>query len=139
LGRILSFDYGVRRVGIAVTDPLQIIANSLKTIPTKEILDFVKLYCSREEVDAFVVGYPFAHGHQENEVISHIEEFIQELNSLYPQKKVYKIDESYTSKIASRTLLMSGVNKKQRRNKGNVDAISANIILQSFLEMKMGK
>jgi putative Holliday junction resolvase len=136
MARILAFDFGLKRVGIAVTDPLQIIANSLETIANKELFDFIKRYCAAEEVEAFVVGYPFSHGHKENEIIKHIDKFIAKLNELYPDKKVHKIDESFTSKMASQTLFMSGVNRKQRHNKGNIDAISANIILQSYLEMK---
>ena len=136
MGRILAFDYGTKRTGIAVSDPLQIIANSLETIGTKDVFEFIKGYCQRETVDAFVVGYPFRHGHSENEIVHEIEGFILKLNSLYPNKKVHKVDESFTSAIAARTLLQSGVNKKERRNKGNVDAISANLILQSYLEMK---
>lgn len=136
MGRILAFDYGTKRVGLAVTDPLQIIANSLETVPTKEVLAFVKQYCQREAVEAFVVGYPFAHGHKTNPVTEHIDRFIKVLETTYPDKKVHRVDESFTSRIASQTILMSGINKKERRNKGHVDAISANIVLQSFLEMK---
>ena len=133
---MLAFDFGLKRVGVAVTDPMQIIANTLETIPTKIIFDFIKSYCANEEIEAFVVGYPFAHGYQANDIVSHIDSFILKLNELYPEKKVHKIDESFTSKIASQTLLMSGVNKKERRKKGNIDAIAANIILQSYLQMK---
>jgi putative Holliday junction resolvase len=136
MARILAFDYGLKRVGIAVTDPLQMIANSLEPVPNKEVMPFVKNYCLKEDVEAFVVGYPYAHGHSENEIARHIDTFIIELNKLFPGKRVHKIDESFTSKIAAQTLLMSGVNKKERRNKGNIDTISANIILQSFLEMR---
>lgn len=135
MGRILAFDYGTRRVGIAVTDPLKIIANTLETIPTKTVLDFVKKYCSTEEVEAFVVGYPFSHGHNVNPVTVEIEKFIVKLKEAYPGKPIHKIDESFTSKIAAQTLLMSGVNKKERRNKGHIDAISANLILQTYLQM----
>ncbi|HLP50157.1 MAG TPA: Holliday junction resolvase RuvX [Chitinophagales bacterium] len=136
MARILAFDFGLRRIGVAVTDPLQIIANTLETVDNYKIFPFIKQYCLQEDVEAFVVGYPFAHGHSENEVVVHIDKFIAELNKLYPEKPVHKIDESFTSRIASQTLLMSGVNKKERKKKGNIDAISANIILQSFLEMK---
>jgi putative holliday junction resolvase len=139
VGRILAFDFGLRRIGIAVTDPLQMIANTLETIPTGEIFIFVKSYCAKEDVEAFVVGYPFAHGYSENEVAQHIDQFIIKLNVLFPEKKIHKIDEHYTSKIASQTLLMSGVSKKERKKKGNLDAIAANIILQSYLEMKAKK
>ena len=132
----MAFDFGLRRIGIAVTAPLQIIANSLETLPPKEVFNFIKKYCTTEEVEAFVVGYPFSHGHSENEITKHIDRFILKLNEFYPDKQVHKIDESFTSKIASRTLLMSGVNRKERQNKKNIDAISANIILQSYLVMK---
>lgn len=132
----MAFDFGLRRIGIAVTDPMQIIANTLETLPNKEIFPFIKKYCINEEVEAFVVGYPFTHGHTANEIIAHIEKFISQLTTLYPDKPVHKVDESFTSKIAAQTLLLSGVNKKERRNKGNVDAIAANIILQSYLETK---
>jgi len=132
----MAFDFGLKRIGVAVTDPLQIIANSLETLPFKEAFNFIKQYCAKEDVEAFVVGYPFSHGHSENEITRHIDKFILKLNELYPGKQVHKIDESFTSKIASQTLFMSGVNRKQRHNKGNIDAISANIILQSYLEMK---
>ncbi len=136
MARILAFDYGLKRVGIAVTDPLQIIANSLETLPNKDVIEFIKSYCAKEDVEAFVVGYPFAHGHAENEITAHINKFILQLSRLYPAKQIHKVDESFTSKMAAQTLLMSGVNKKERRNKGNVDAISANIILQSYLQMR---
>ena len=135
MSRILAFDYGSRRTGIAVTDPLQLIANTLETVETPKIFDFIKTYCLREEVDAFVIGYPFSHGHSENIITKDIDKFIFELNKMYPEKQVHKVDESFTSRMAARTLLDSGVNKKERRKKENIDAISANIILQSYLEM----
>jgi len=136
MGRILAFDYGMKRIGIAVTDPMQMIANTLETTPSKKIFDFIKIYCSKEDVEAFVVGYPFAHGQKDNDVVKHIDSFILKLKELYPEKKIHKVDESFTSKMAAQTLLMSGVSKKERRNKGNIDAIAANIILQSYLEMR---
>jgi putative holliday junction resolvase len=136
MARVMAFDFGLKRVGIAVTDPLQIIANTLETVSSQEVFNFLKKYCSVEDVEAFVVGYPFAHGHSANEITPHIDRFIIKLNELYPDKPVHKVDESFTSKIASRTLHMSGVNRKEKHNKKNIDAISANIILQSYLEMK---
>jgi putative Holliday junction resolvase len=134
--RILAFDYGLRRVGLAVTDPLQIIANSLETVETKNVFTFLKSYCAKEPVSDFVVGFPVHYGAVRNEMIPHIEKFILELKRNFPEIAIHKMDERFTSKMASQTLLLSGVNKKERRNKGNIDAISANIILQSFLEMK---
>lgn len=135
MGRILAFDYGTRRVGVAVTDPLKIIASTLETQPTAKIYDFIKAYCQQQEVEAFVVGFPYNHGHGENEVVPHIETFIAKLKDLYPDKTITKIDERYTSSIAKHTLIASGVSKKDRRNKGSIDAISANLILQSYLEL----
>jgi putative Holliday junction resolvase len=135
LGRILAFDFGLRRVGVAATDPMQMIANSLETVATKDVYDFVKKYCLQEQVDAFVIGFPFAHGQKENDIVNHINKFAAKLRELYPDKKVHLVDESFTSKMASQTLLMSGVNKKERRRKENIDAIAANIILQTHLEL----
>ncbi len=105
-------------------------------MPSKEIFDFIEIYCSKEDVEAFVVGYPFAHGQKENDVTKDIDTFILKLQKLHPERKVHKVDESFTSKIAAQTLLMSGVSKKERRKKGNIDAIAANIILQTYLEMR---
>ena len=139
MSRVLAFDYGTKRVGVSVTDQLQIIANTLETVETKKIFEFIKTYLLKEEVECFVVGYPYAHGHTQNQVVVHIEKFIAELTKLYPTLPVYKIDESFTSKIAQRTLLMSGVNKSERRKRGNIDAISSNLILQTYLETKSNK
>ena len=136
MSRVLAFDYGLKRVGVSVTDSLQIIANTLETVETKRIFDFIKSYCAKEDVECFVVGYPYAHGHTQNQIVVPIEKFIAELNKLYPDKLVHKIDESFTSKIAQRTLLQSGVNKSERRKRGNIDAISSNLILQTYLETK---
>jgi putative Holliday junction resolvase len=136
MGRVLAFDYGRKRVGVAVTDPLKIIANTLDTVPNRFIFDFIKKYCTSEDVECFVVGFPYAHGHNENPVAIDIERFVGKLKEMYPDKPIHKIDESFTSKIASQTLLLSGVNKKERQNKGNIDAISANLILQTYLQLK---
>lgn len=136
MGRVLAFDFGTKRVGVAVTDPLQIIANSLPTVDTPKIFDFIKTYCNKEDVECFVVGYPVAHGHAPNEVVKHIDKFVLELKKAFTGKQVYLIDESFTSKIAAQTVLMSGINKKERKKKEHIDAISANLILQTYLEQK---
>lgn len=136
MARVLAFDYGLKRVGVSVTDPLKIIANTLEVVPTSQILNYIQQYCVKEEVEAFVVGYPYEHGHSRNAITIHIDKFIELLNKHFPDKPVVKIDESFTSKIAAQTLLMSGVNKKERRNKGHIDAISSNLILQTYLEMR---
>ena len=98
MARILAFDFGLKRVGIAVTDPLQIIANSLETLSLKETYEFIKRYCATEEVEAFVVGYPFAHGHKENDIVKHIDRFIARLNQLYPDKKVHNLYGTWAEK-----------------------------------------
>jgi putative Holliday junction resolvase len=136
MARILAFDYGLKRTGIAVTDPLQIIANGLEALPTDKIFPFLKIYCVAEDVELFVVGYPYSHGRKENEITKHIDKFIIKLTEHYTSKKVVKVDETFTSKMAAQTLLMSGVNKKERRRRENVDVISATIILQSYLEAR---
>ena len=134
MGRILAFDYGRKRTGVAVSDPLKMIANSLPTQETRHIFDFIKKYVQQEDVELFIVGFPFNHGQRMNEVVKHIEAFIIDLNKHFPDKKVLKVDERFTSRIASQTLHMSGVSRKEKHDKRNLDAISANLILQSFLE-----
>lgn len=134
MGRVLAFDYGTKRVGVAVSDPLKMIANSLETQDTKSIFDFTKKYCANEDVECFVVGFPFNYGHHQNDVVKHIEAFIVKLQQMFDGKKIYKVDERFTSKMASRALHESGVSRKEKHNKKNIDAISANLILQTYLE-----
>lgn len=136
MARIMAFDFGTKRTGIAVSDPLQMIANSLETLPTKNVFDFIKKYCAAENVEAFVVGVPYNTGTRQNEVMSEVEKFIALLQQQFPDKKVHRIDERFTSSIAKQTLLQSGVGKKERQNKGHIDAIAANLILQTYLAMK---
>ena len=136
MARILAFDYGQKRVGIAATDPLQIIANAIDTVETKTIYDFIAAYLLREQVETFVVGYPYNDGFRENPVMPYIQKFIKELEKRYPHIPVVKVDESFTSRMAMQTLVMSGVSRKERRKKENLDKISATIILQSYLETK---
>lgn len=136
MARVMAFDFGTKRTGIAVTDPLQIIATSLETLPTKTVFDFIKKYCVAENVEAFVVGVPYNTGTRQNEVMSEVEKFIAQLQLLFPDKKIHRIDERFTSTIAKQTLLQSGLGKKERQRKGHIDAIAANLILQSYLTMK---
>lgn len=136
MARVMAFDFGTKRTGIAVSDPLQMIANSLETIPTKAVFDFIKKYCAAENVEAFVVGVPYNTGTRDNAVMSEVEKFIAQLQQLFPQKKVHCIDERFTSSIAKQTLLQSGVSKKERRKKEHIDAIAANLILQTYLAME---
>jgi putative Holliday junction resolvase len=136
LGRILAIDYGRKRVGIAVTDPLQMIANSLTTVETRNILDFIADYLSKEVVDCIVVGYPKQMNNQASDSVRYINPFLGRLRKLYPEMEIKLVDERFTSKIAFQTMIDAGLGKKARQNKALVDTISATIILQSYLEQR---
>jgi putative holliday junction resolvase len=136
MGRLVGIDYGRKRTGLAVTDPLRIIANSLTTIPSEQVLDFLKTYLSKEPVDGFVVGYPRQMNNLPSEAVAFIDPFIRKLKAVFPDKPVYLADERFTSKLAMQAMIMGGVKKKDRQNKALVDTVSATIILQSFMEMK---
>ncbi len=134
MGRIMAIDFGTKRVGLAVTDPLQIIATGLTTVENKQVLAFIKDYVGKEQVEAFVVGEPLNMDDTPSAVAPEVEKFIVELAKLCPDLPIYREDERYTSKMAMRTLIDSGVKKKARRNKSLLDEVSATIILQSWLE-----
>jgi len=134
LARILAIDYGKKRVGIAVTDPLQIIANSLTTVPAHEIFDFIKEYFKKEQVEKVVVGLPKQMNNQPSESMPYIEQFVAKFKKLYPDIPVILVDERFTSKLAVQSMIMGGVKKKDRQDKALVDTISATIILQSYME-----
>jgi putative Holliday junction resolvase len=134
MGRILSIDYGRKRTGVAVTDPLQIIANRLATISTHELLAFLQDYFTREQVDTIVIGYPRQMNNLPSQAVEYIDPFIKQLRKKWPDKKVVLMDERFTSKIALQTMIDGGVKKKDRRNRDLLDSISATIILQSYME-----
>ncbi|RZK73834.1 MAG: Holliday junction resolvase RuvX [Pedobacter sp.] len=134
MGRILSFDYGTKRIGIAVTDPLQIIATGLDTIHPKDIMDFLKKYLSLETVDAFVFGDPIQMDGSPSDSAQHVKGFSRTLKKAYPLIPQYWVDERFTSKLAHQTIMQSGLKKMDRQNKERVDTISATIILQYFME-----
>jgi putative holliday junction resolvase len=136
MGRIMAFDYGKKRIGIAVTDPMQIIASPLTTVSSSEIESFLADYLQKEAVEEFVVGYPVQLNNKPSESVKYIDPFIKRLGKLFPGKKVNLTDERFTSKIALRTIIDGGVKKKDRRNKELADKISASLILQSFLEKR---
>lgn len=136
MGRLLAIDYGQKRVGIAVTDPLQLIANGLTTIPTAEIFSFLDTYTQKEQVDGFVVGLPKQMNNEPSESMKYITPFVNGLKKRYVAIPVVFFDERFTSKIAQQTMLTGGLHKKQRQNKGLVDQISATLILQSYMESK---
>lgn len=137
MGRILAIDYGRKRVGIAVTDPLKMIANALKTIHSKDIWDFLKDYLEQEEVECIVVGYPRQMNNQASEAVRFINPFLKRLTKLYPEVEVKLVDERFTSKMAHQTMIDAGLKRKARQNKALVDTISATIILQSYLEQRI--
>lgn len=134
MGRILAIDYGRKRTGIAVTDPLRIIATSLETVPTTELLTFLKKYAQQETVDEFVIGMPKTLRNEDSENAPFVREFIVALKTTFPEKPIHEADERFTSSIAQRAMIEGGMKKKDRQVKGNVDKISATIILQSFLQ-----
>lgn len=134
MARIMAFDYGTKRVGIAVTDPMQIIANGLTTIHPKDILEFLKKYLSTESVGTFVVGEPKQMDGTDSQSAQHVRGFVNLLNKNFPNIPIKMMDERFTSKMASAAILQSGVNKKARQDKGLVDTVSATIILQSYME-----
>lgn len=136
MARILAIDYGVKRTGIAVTDELQIIASGLITVKTGELIKFLIDYTNKEPVELFIVGLPKQMNNSDSESEKHILSFLKQLKKSLPKIPIKRIDERFTSKIAFQTMIESGLKKKQRRNKGLVDEISATIILQSYLYSK---
>ncbi len=136
MGRILALDFGKKRTGVAVTDPLQLIASGLTTVETKQLIPFLNDYCSREVVDVFVVGLPKQMNNQPSESEVLIQPFIKTLKKAFPNISVEREDERFTSKMAFQSMIDSGMTKKQRQNKAIVDEISATLILQSYLNRK---
>ena len=133
MARILAIDFGTKRSGIAVTDELQIIASGLTTVPTKELLGFLKDYFAREQVELVLIGEPKQMDNSASQSEVYIGQFLKEFEKQFPDKPVQRVDERFTSKMAFQTLIDSGLKKKQRQNKALVDEVSATIILQSYL------
>lgn len=136
MGRILSIDYGKKRVGIAVSDPTQLIATRLTTVATHTIWDFLKQYFQKEQVDVVVVGYPKQMNNQASESVRYINPFLKKFQKIYPKMKLEIFDERFTSKLAFQTMIDGGLGKKKRQDKAMVDALSATIILRDYLEQK---
>lgn len=134
LGRILAIDYGQKCVGLAVTDELKMIANSLGTVHSKDVITFLKDYFSKENVETIVVGEPKQMNNTESESSKFIEPFVRLLQKTFPSIQVKRVDERFTSKMAFQTMIDAGLKKKDRQNKALVNSISATIILQSYLE-----
>jgi putative Holliday junction resolvase len=131
--RILAIDYGKKRTGLAVTDPLRIIATALETVPSDELLKYLQSYLGKEEVSEFVVGLPKTLSNEDSENAGRVRQFVEKLKVTFPDIKINLVDERFTSAIAQRAMIEGGMKKKDRREKGNVDKISAVIILQDFL------
>jgi putative holliday junction resolvase len=136
MGRLLAIDYGKKRTGLAVTDSLRIIATALETVPTTDLINFLKKYLLREQVDEFVVGMPKTLKNEDSEIAPLVRDFVEQLKLTFPGKPIHLVDERFTSKMAMRAMIDGGMKKKERRVKGNIDKISATIILQSFMEQR---
>lgn len=134
MGRILAIDYGRKRAGIAVTDPLRIIATPLETVPSVGLEKYLSEYFSVENVDIIVVGYPLQMNNKPSDAVKYIDPFINRIRKLFPEKKIFLADERFTSVIGQKTLIEGGAKKKKRKDKSLVDKISASLILQSFME-----
>ena len=133
MARILAIDYGKVRTGLAVTDDMQIIASGLTTVLTKDLIDFLKDYFTKEEVELFLVGEPKQMNNEPSESEALIKPFLSQLQRFFPTIPVKRVDERFTSKMAAQTLIDSGLKKKQRKNKALLDEVSATIILQTYL------
>ena len=133
MGRILAIDYGQKRVGLAVTDEHKIIATALDTVPVKDIFDYLKKYFDEEQVECVVVGDPKQMNNTDSESVKYIDPFVKKFKKVFHNIKMERFDERFTSKMAQQTLIDAGAKKKDRRNKSNIDKISAVLILQSYL------
>lgn len=134
MGRILAIDYGSKRVGLAVTDPLRMIASGLTTIHSKDLIAYLDEYLKKEQVDEIVVGEPKNLMNKKSDSARFIDPFVVHLSKKFPDVKIVRYDERFTSALAHQTMLMGGVKKKDRQNKETVDLISAIIILQDYLQ-----
>ena len=132
----MALDYGRRRTGIAVTDPLQIIANGLATVPTAQLTEFLRSYMSKEEVERVIIGEPKQMNNEKSESMKYIEPFVRSFKKEFPCTPIEYVDERFTSVLAHKAIISSGIGKKARQDKALVDEVSATIILQSYLESK---
>ena len=133
MGRILAIDFGTKRTGIAVTDPLRIVPGGLTTVATHELMAFLAGYFAKEQVDLIVVGHPTNMNGEESASMKQIRPFVDKLKKQYPDKEVVMFDERFTSVLAQKAILEAGIKKMARRNKALVDEVSATIILESYM------
>ena len=136
MGRILSIDYGRKRVGLAVSDPMKIIATGLATVHPNELFDFIKDYTQKENVETIVVGYPVDLKNEPAEALRYINPFLKKLEKEYPELNIEIFDERFTSKLAKIAMIEGGLKKMKRQDKALIDKLSAVIILQSFMNSK---
>ncbi len=136
MSRLLSIDYGKKRTGIAVSDPLQIIANGLTTVETSKLFEFLDDYLKKEDVESIIVGLPKQMNGQPSENMKRIEPFVNRLRKIYPKINIEYYDERFSSKLAHRAMIDGGLKKQDRQNKELVDEISATIILQGYMESR---
>lgn len=134
MGRILAIDYGQKRVGLAVTDPMQLIATALDTVSAHEALNYIKNYVEREQVDKFVLGLPKQMNGDDSQSMQYIKLFAKKMREMFPDIELIYVDERFTSVLAHKTMLDGGLKKKKRQDKALVDRISATIILQTYME-----
>ncbi|MCH8535803.1 MAG: Holliday junction resolvase RuvX [Flavobacteriaceae bacterium] len=133
MAKIMALDFGMKRTGIAISDDLKMIASGLKTVETKELMSFLEAYIPNEQVDTLVVGAPFHTDGTPTALETNISYFIEDFSTLFPNIKIERIDERFTSKMAVQSMIDGGMKKKKRREKGAIDQMSATIILQSYM------
>ncbi|MBK5280030.1 MAG: Holliday junction resolvase RuvX [Bacteroidia bacterium] len=136
MGRILAIDYGTKRTGLAVTDPLRIIATALETVETSALIGYLKKYFQKEVVDEVAIGLPKQLNNQDSETAPAVRKFVETFKNTFPEIPISLVDERFTSSMAQRVMIEGGMKKKDRQVKGNVDKISATIILQSYMDSK---
>jgi putative holliday junction resolvase len=136
MGRILAIDYGLKRTGIAVTDPMQMISSGLTTVLTASLFEFLDGYIAKEKPEKMVVGLPRQMNGTPSESAPHVEKFVKQAINRYPQLEIVFFDERFTSKMASQAMFDAGLKKKDRQNKALIDTVSATIILQSYMESR---
>ena len=136
MGRLLAIDYGFKRTGIAVSDPLKIIASPLDTIPTENLFEWIKNYQNNESLERFIVGMPTNLDQSNTHTTDAVKQLIKKLQLDFPDIPISVVDERFTSKIAQQSMILGGMKKKNRQKKENIDKISATLILQSYLEQQ---
>ncbi len=134
MGRILAIDYGTKRTGLAVTDPLRIIATALDMVETPKLIDYLKKYFQTEEVEKVIIGLPKRLNNTDSETAPEVRKFVEKFKTNFPEKSIQTVDERFTSSMAQQAMIDGGMKKKDRQVKGNVDKISAVIILQSYMQ-----